>query len=98
MVTLREAADFLGVHYQTIRSYAKRGLLIKRKLIGDKNMYVTQDSLLNLQAAHRIKRNSIGTLVELQMKVVRLERRVADLENQTYVDRTMRDTIHRLHG
>jgi predicted site-specific integrase-resolvase len=98
MVTLREAANFLGVHYQTVRNYAKRGLLHTRKFIGDKHVYVTQQSVLDLQDASRIKRNSIGVLAELHMKVSRLERKVSAMENQNPIDTTMRDTLTRLHG
>lgn len=98
MVTLREAADVLGVHYQTVRNYVKRGLLHTRKFVGDKHVYVTQESVLDMQGASRIKINSIGVLAELHMKVSRLERKVAAMENQNPVDTSMKDTLERLHG
>ena len=97
MVTLREAADILGVHYQTIRNYARRGLLSTRKFLGDKHVYVTQESIQAVQISSKIKINSIGVLVELHMKVIRLEKKVADLEYHNPGASEMREQLKKLH-
>jgi excisionase family DNA binding protein len=48
LLTVDQAADFLGVHHQTLRGYIKSGKLPAYRLAGEKVLRIKRDDLIAL--------------------------------------------------
>lgn len=79
VMTSIEAAEYLGVHLHTIYRYIKKGLLSDRRYTRyPRKLFVTEASVLELESARLAKKT--GSLVEIMVRIQRLERRLDALE------------------
>ena len=50
-VTIADAARLCGVHRQTVRNWAYRGLVTRYRRVGDYRIWLRTDELRNVQSA-----------------------------------------------
>lgn len=87
LLTTAEVAKYLGVGTTTVARLCSRGSLARRKVPGDRKMYVTLDSILAYRKADKLTLKDLAArLIALEDKVnALLEERAVD----TYKDRGM---------
>ena len=89
------AAELTGVHPQTLRIYERKGLLDPARTGGGSRRYSDRD-LQRLQriqdlTAAGVNREGVRRILELEERVARLEREVAEAREQA------RDAVERTH-
>lgn len=82
-LTVREAAELLECHPNTVRNLIKREILVRRKFLGDNRVYVTKKSLGYLRSYKLVpitRDGALKALKDLMRRVEILEREVEVLK------------------
>jgi hypothetical protein len=86
LLTVAEAAHYLGVSKTSVARYFNRGLLNRRKVVGDHRMFVTLSSLMALH------KSDLNQVKDLAAKVASLEIRLDELSEYVgFLERRVED-------
>ena len=88
--TIRIAADMVGVHQQTLRTYEREGLLTPARSAGRQRLYSDED-IRRLRVIRRLI-DELGVNLAGADIILRLRQRINELEQE---NRDLRDEVQR---
>ncbi len=88
--TIRIAAQMVGVHQQTLRTYEREGLLTPARSAGRQRLY-SDDDIARLRVIRRLI-DELGVNLAGADIILRLRHRITELEQE---NRLLRDEIQR---